>query len=132
MSAFAFFLKLPLFKGVEPEALFSLIPKITLDFESYQEGEVLVNSKSAPKGVVFLLEGRAKGIREAGARVFASGSLISCSGLFGSGKKVSMNVIALEDSRILVIDVKSLIYLMQNNTTILTNYLDMLSDDLGR
>ena len=57
MSTFELFLQLPLFKGVEMDDLFSLIPKINLDFENRQPGEVVFNRQMEPQGLVYLLQG---------------------------------------------------------------------------
>jgi CRP-like cAMP-binding protein len=128
MSFFEFFLKLSLFKGVDQNDLFSLIPRITLDFEEFQGGTMVFDRQTQSKGVVYLLSGRVKGTSDDRTMVFSGESLLSFSGLFGSKGNYLMDVVALEDSRVLVIDAKSLTYLLQNNTTILNNYLELLSD----
>ncbi|MDP4278078.1 MAG: cyclic nucleotide-binding domain-containing protein [Bacteroidota bacterium] len=134
MSVFDFFLKLSLFKGVSPESLYSLIPRITLDFETFQAGTVVFDRQTEAKGVVYLLNGRMIGTCDDCTTVFTGGNLLAFSGLFGSENACLMDMQALEESRILVIDTKSLIYLIQNNTIILENYLNWLADsaDAGR
>jgi signal-transduction protein with cAMP-binding, CBS, and nucleotidyltransferase domain len=128
MPFFELFLQLPLFKGVESEDLFTLVPRIALDFENYQEGELIFKKTDEPSGIVFLLKGVVKLVDEEYAKEFSGNCMISFTGIFGSERKFNADAIALTDSKTLVIDRKSMLYLFRQNDTILANYLNMTAD----
>lgn len=128
MPVFELFLQLPLFKGVESEDLFVLIPRIALDFENYQEREVVFDKQKEPEGIIFLLKGKVKLIDDDFSKEFSGNCLLSFTGLFGSERYHTAEAHALTDSQILIIDTKSLVYLLKQNDTILYNYLSLISD----
>jgi len=127
MSVFELFLKLPLFKGVELEELISLIPRIVLDFEDFQAGKTIFKKHDSPDGIYYLLKGRVALVSDGNSEEKSDNSLLSFTGLFGDDRTFVTDAIAIEDSHILTIDTKSLIYLLKSNTTILYNYLTLLS-----
>jgi len=128
MPVFELFLQLPLFKGVESEDLFALIPKISLDFENYQEGEFVFKKENKPEGVIFLLKGKVKLVDDDFSKEFSGSCLLSFTGLFGDENLYYSDALSLTDVRILIIDTKSLLYLFRQNENILCNYLDLLSE----
>lgn len=128
MSGFELFLQLPLFEGVDKEELFSLIPKINLDFESFQSGEVVFNREMEPKGLVYLLKGTVRVSDGKKVQNLTGPAMLSFSGVFGASGRYCMDVSALDGCSVLYIEKKSLMYLLQNNTVFLVNYLDLLSN----
>lgn len=128
MSVFELFKKLPLFKGVESDELFTLISRISLDFDNVLEGDFLFKKTDSPQGIIFLLQGKVEISDSINSRVFSENSILSFTGLFGKDLTFSNDARAVEDSNILTIDRKSLLYLFKINDTILCNYLGMLSE----
>jgi len=130
MSTFEQFLQLPLFKGVEKDDLFFLVPKINLDFENYQSGEVVFSPDMEPKGLVYLIEGEVKIEVSNSESVVSNVCLLSFSGLFGENRHFSAKVTAKTTCSILSIDTKSLLFILRNSPIFLSNYLDLLSDTI--
>lgn len=128
MSVFELFKKLPLFKGVDSDELFTLISRISLDFDNVLEGDFLFKKTDSPEGLIFLLQGKVEISDSINSRVFSENSILSFTGLFGKDLTFSNYARAVEDSSILTIDRKSLLYMFKINDTILCNYLGMLSE----
>lgn len=130
MSTFDIFTQLPLFKEIEKDALFSLVPKISLDFEHFREGDFLFARQSPVNGLIFLLKGQANLKEDSGDCIVTGPSLLSWTGVFGQSRNHSCDAVALNDCSILNVDRKSLIYLIQTEPTFLEAYLGLLSDSL--
>ena len=130
MLTFEHFLQLPLFKGVEMDDLFSLIPKVNLDFENYQSGDVVFDRRMEPRGLVYLLKGSVNVGTLEMKQVFSGPSLLSYTGLFGANRRFSADAVANEVCSTLNIETKSLLFLLRNNPVFLSNYLDLLSDTI--
>jgi len=131
MSSFELFLQLPLFKGIEMDELFSLIPKINLDFENFQPDETVFNRQMEAKGLVYLLKGEVKVNSKGKERLIKAPVLLSYTGLFGADRQFMVEVFAVDSCNTLNIDTKSLLYLLRNCPLFLSNYLDLLSDTIG-
>lgn len=130
MLTFGLFLQLPLFKGVEMDELFSLIPKVNLDFENYQPGDVVFDRRMEPRGLVYLLKGSVNVGTLEMEQVLSGPALLSYTGLFGTNRRFSMDAVAKEVCSTLNIETKSLLFLLRNNPVFLSNYLDLLSDTI--
>jgi len=132
MSIFELFMQLPLFKGVDKDELFSLISKVNLDFEKYKSGDVIFNQRMDSHGLVYLLNGKVKTHSKSGERTISGPDLLSYLGLFGSNRRYSMDVTALETSSILNIETKSLLFLLRQCPVFMVNYLNLLSDTIDK
>lgn len=132
MSVFEIFMQLPLFKGIDKEEMFSLIPKINLDFETFQPGEVVFDRQMDPGGLIYLLKGKVK-TRSINREEEISGPvLLSYTGLFGSNRHYSADVTALDICNTLNVETKSLLFLLRNCPAFMMNYLDLLSDTIDK
>ncbi|MDD4922302.1 MAG: hypothetical protein PHS30_07475 [Bacteroidales bacterium] len=132
MSTFELFLQLPLFKGIEMDELFSMIPKINLDFENFQPGEIIFDRKMEPRGLVYLLKGQVSTDAGRGNQDIAGPALLSYSGLFGTDRQYIINVRAKNSCSTLNIDTKSLLFLLRHCPVFLSNYLNLLSDTINK
>jgi signal-transduction protein with cAMP-binding, CBS, and nucleotidyltransferase domain len=130
MSTFDIFTQLPLFKEIEKEALFSLVPKISLDFEHYQEKETLFTRHSPVNGLIFLLQGQIRLLNDVGESVLSAPTLLSTTGIFGKYRIHSDEATALTNCSILNVDRRSLIYLIRTEPAFLEAFLGMMSDSL--
>jgi len=128
MSTFDIFTQLPLFKDIEKDALFSLVPKISLDFEHFQEKEQIFLPNSPVNGLVYLLQGRASLKSEKGSVLHVGPALLSWKGLFGQNRTQMEEAIALTDCSILTVDKRSLVYMIRTEPAFLEAYLDLISD----
>lgn len=130
MSTFELFLQLPLFEGVDRDDLFSLIPKINLDFESFQPGDIVFDRQMEANGLVYLLKGEVKVKAKGEEQIIKAPVLLSFSGLFGNSRQFVMDVTAIDSCSILNIETKSLLFLLRNSPAFLSKYLDMLSNTI--
>ena len=130
MSTFELFLQLPLFKGVEMDDLFSLIPKINLDFENYQPGDVVFDRQMEPNGLVYLVKGEVSVKSKGHCQVINGPVLLSYAGLFGTNRHFMTDATATKTCNTLNIDTKSLLFLLRNCPVFLSNYLDLLSETI--
>jgi len=130
MSTFDIFTQLPLFKDIEKEVLFSLVPKISLDFEHFQKKELLFARHSPVDGLVYLLQGQACLKGESGEIIRSGPALLSWTGVFGQSRIHSHEATAVSVCTTLTIDRRSMVYLIRTEPTFLEAYLGMLSDAL--
>lgn len=130
MSTFDIFTQLPLFKEIEKEALFSLVPKISLDFDHFKEKELLFARHSPVNGLVYLLQGQACIKDESREVVLAGPALLSWTGVFGQENIHTSEATTLTACSTLTVDRRSLVYLIRTEPAFLDAYLGMLSDAL--
>ena len=130
MSTFDIFTQLPLFKEIEKEVLFSLVPKISLDFEHFLEKELLFARHSSVNGLVYLLQGQACLKDESGEVILTGPALLSWTGVFGQEKTHTSEATTLTACSTLTVDRRSLMYLIRSEPAFLEAYLDLLSDAL--
>jgi len=130
MSTFDIFTQLPLFKEIEKDALFSLVPKISLDFEHMKEKEILFARHSPVNGLVYLLQGQACLKDESGEKILAGPALLSWAGVFGQDRTHTSEATSLTACNTLTVDRRSLVYLIRTEPTFLDAYLGLLSDAL--
>lgn len=130
MSTFELFLQLPLFKGLEKDDLFSLIPKINLDFETFQPGQILFDRTMDAEGLVYLLAGKVRLTSHNQEKTAEGPLLLSYTGLFGEDRQYLSDATAMEACQTLNIDTKSLLYMLRNCPEFMSNYLDLLSDTI--
>lgn len=130
MSTFDIFTQLPLFKDIEKDALFALVPKISLDFEHHQPKELLFARHSSVDGLVFLLQGQAR-LSDTWGNVTVEGpSLLSWAGMFGQIRTHASEAWTLTACSTLTVDKRSLVYLIRTEPAFMEAYLGLLSDSL--
>ncbi len=128
MSMFQLFTEFPIFNGLEQDELFSLLTRVSLDFEKYQEGEIMLKEGESSRGLVFLMNGKVS-CREAGRSYEAEAPcLLVWTGIFGSRPVVPVTLRALDDCGLMCIDAEACLQLFGQSKTILRNYLDLLCD----
>lgn len=128
MSTFDTFTQLPLFKEIEKEMLFSLVPKISLDFEHYKEKECIFSRQSSVNGLVYLLQGSASLRLNSEETVIHGPTLLSWTGVFGQENTHGVDAWSLTDCSTLTVDKRSLMYLIRSEPVFLEAYIGMLSD----
>jgi CRP-like cAMP-binding protein len=131
MLTFEQFQQLPLFEDIKKDDLFFLVPKVSLDFENYQPGEIVFCQDMEPKGLVYLIDGEVKMVSANSESLISKACLLSFSGLFGKDRHFSSKVVAVTACSSLNIDTKSLLFLLRNNSAFLLNYLNVLSDSMS-
>jgi len=130
MSTFDIFTQLPLFKDIEKESLFSLVPKISLDFEHFQEKETIFSRHTPINGLAYLLQGQACLKGESKDVILTGPALLSWTGVFGQNRIHFVEATTLTNCTTLTVDKRSLVYLIRTEPAFLEAYLGMLSDAL--
>ncbi|HET9572070.1 MAG TPA: hypothetical protein VFP20_11765 [Bacteroidales bacterium] len=130
MSTFDIFTQLPLFKDIEKESLFSLVPKISLDFEQFKEGEGIFLRHSSVNGLIYLLHGQARLQNDSGEKLISGPALLSWTGIFGQVRTHRSEAKTLTACSTLTVDKRSLIFLIRSEPVFMEAYLDLLSDSM--
>jgi CRP-like cAMP-binding protein len=124
----------PLFKGLtstEIETIFSVTPYRT---KKFQAGSIIAQSGEVVNYLMLVTTGTVKG-----EMVDYSGKLIKIEDIpapgalapafvFGNKNKYPVNIIAVSDSEILVIEKGEFLRLLMKNDKVLINFLDMISN----
>lgn len=119
---------IPLFKEIEKEVLFSLIPKISLDFESFPAKSILFDLQTEVSGLVYLIKGTVLMKNKEKESSVSGPALISWTGVFGRNRHHSFVTKALTECSVLNVDKRSLVFLIRHEPAFMEAYLDLLAD----
>jgi CRP-like cAMP-binding protein len=124
----------PIFKGLKPEEISSSVSTVPYRLRRHSAGTIIAHSGEPVKSFMMVLEGVVKGeMTDFSGRIIkiedipAPGALASAF-IFGSKNNYPVNVVAVTDTRILVIDKSDFLRFLRSNDTILANFLDMISN----
>jgi CRP-like cAMP-binding protein len=124
----------PLFRGLNAETIEGIINSIPHKVRKFNAGSLIAHSGDAVASLMIVTAGTAKGeMIDYAGRVIkiedipAPGALASAF-LFGSRNRFPVNVIAVSDVELLVIEKSDFLILMMKNDTVLANFLDMISN----
>ena len=124
----------PIFRGVDADSIRQVFQSINFRVRKYRAGSVIAISGEEVTSLHIVLSGLVKGemvdytgrtlkIEDIGApRALAPAFL------FGSGNRFPVNVTAVTESEILVIDKNDFVKMLSDNTILLTNYLVTISN----
>jgi len=135
MEMFEILTRCPLFRGMDA----AQIKKALSGSDNYttgvfRKGEVIAQRDQAYSGLMILLEGSAEGHmslasgREVLIDSIEAPQLIAPAFLFGGYNRLPVDVVALSDGRLMTLHRGFIFELLQNNTLILSNFIDILSD----
>lgn len=123
-----------LFRGMVLAEVMSVMANIPYRIRRYGTGNIIALSGEPVNSFMLVIDGRVKGeMIDFSGRVIkieevpASGALASAF-LFGNRNRFPVNVVAISDTRILIIEKPDFLKLLMNNDKILTNFLDIVSD----
>jgi CRP-like cAMP-binding protein len=127
-------LRSPLFKGMTQEEIISVIAVTPFRIRNYKEGALIALSGENVSSFMLVTKGRVKGeMIDFSGRVIkieeipASGALAAAF-IFGSRNIYPVNVVALDDTQILIIEKTDFLKFLKDHDKILVNYLNMISD----
>jgi CRP-like cAMP-binding protein len=127
-------LRSPLFKGMTQEEIISVIAVTPFRIMNYKEGALIALSGENVSSFMLVTKGRVKGeMIDFSGRVIkieeipASGALAAAF-IFGSRNIYPVNVVALDDTQILIIEKTDFLKFLKDHDKILVNYLNMISD----
>ena len=126
--------KSPMFRGISPEEIKDLLSRIGHSVKSFSKGQTIAQREDEVRNLCVIVEGSVKG-----EMVDFSGKIlkveemtapmpIAHAFLFGERNRFPVDVIALEDCKILFVPKSDFMRLMQQNTIILGNYLNAISN----
>lgn len=124
----------PFFRGIPSGDIEKIFSKISYSVKSFSKGQTIAQREEEVKNLCIVIEGSVKG-----EMVDFSGKIlkieemhapqpIAHAFLFGERNRYPVDVIALEESKILFIPKAEVIRLLQQNDIILTNYLNAISN----
>lgn len=127
----------PLFRGMTARDIENILTRDDVSVTLYKAGELIAQKDTAYSGLMVLLEGSAEGIftyhsgQSSAIETLSPGELIAPAFLFGGYNRLPVNVVAVEESAIMTLHRGLLFELMQENTLILSNFIDIISNRAG-
>lgn len=123
----------PVFRGMDPEEISSAISSVPYRIRKYRAGTLIAHSGEVVKSFILVLDGLVKGeMTDFAGRVIkiedipAPGALASAF-IFGSKNTFPVNVVAISDTQLLIIEKSDFLRFLKSNDKILGNFLDMIS-----
>lgn len=124
----------PIFRGVSPGEIQGLLSRVGHSVKSFGKGQTIAQRNDEVRNLCIIVEGSVKG-----EMVDFSGKIlkieemhvpmpIAHAFLFGERNRYPVDVVALEDCKILFIPKPGFLSLMQRNPVILNNYLNAISN----
>ncbi|MCX6335042.1 MAG: Crp/Fnr family transcriptional regulator [Bacteroidia bacterium] len=124
----------PLFRGISSDEIEKVLTGTSKKFRKYKAGEFIAFSGEPVSSLMIVLYGVVKGeMVDYSGRVIkiedipAPGALASAF-LFGSRTFFPVNVVAISDTELMIIEKSDFLKLLMNNDRILGNFLDMISN----
>jgi CRP-like cAMP-binding protein len=124
----------PLFKGISPDEIESILGTVPNRVKKFQSGSMISQSGEPVNSLMVVIKGVVKGVMvDYAGRIIkiedipAPGALASAF-MFGSRNIFPVNVIAVSDGELLLIEKADFLTLLMKNDIILVNFLDMISN----
>ena len=124
----------PLFSGILPDEIDRIMQDVPHRIRKFRKGALIAQSGEQVNSLLLVLAGKVKGemVDFAGKVIKiedipASGALASAF-MFGSRNRFPVNVVAITEASILIIDKSDFLSLMRRDNRILINFLDMISN----
>ena len=126
--------KAPLFKGLSPSEIETILSKVFYKVKKFQAGSMISQSGEQVNSLMVVISGIVKGeMVDYAGRVIriedipAPGALASAF-MFGNHNRFPVNVIAISDGELLLIEKSDFLDLLKKNDLLLVNFLDMISN----
>lgn len=124
----------PLFKGITPSDVEVILNALPFRVKKYQSGSMISQSGEPVNSLMIVINGAVKGeMSDYAGRVIkiedipAPGA-IAPAFMFGNRNRFPVNVIAVSDVELLLIDKPDFLKLLMKNDNLLANFLDMISN----
>lgn len=124
----------PLFRGLPAEKIKELLENRQYSVDTYTDGEYIARRDVAYSGLMIVLKGSVRGERpdSSGKKMkidnITAPQLIAPAFLFGGYNRLPIDVVADGDVSIMTLHRGLLFELMQDNTIILSNFIDIISN----
>ena len=124
----------PLFKGIYPDEIEIILKSVPNRVKKFKSGSMISQSGEPVNSLMVVINGVVKGeMVDYAGRVIkiedipAPGTVASAF-MFGSRNRFPVNVIAVSDGELLLIEKSDFLALLMTNDIILVNFLDMISN----
>jgi CRP-like cAMP-binding protein len=131
---YSILLKAPLFRGMMLEEVESAISVTPYRIRRFKDGSMISQSGEPVNFFMMVIEGVVKGeMVDFSGRIIkiedipASGALASAF-IFGSRNRFPVNVVAMTDTSLMIIEKADFVKFLKSNDKLLTNFLDMISN----
>jgi CRP-like cAMP-binding protein len=131
---YSILLKAPLFSGMMLTEIMSVISVTPYHIRKYKPGAMISQSGDLVSSFMMVIGGTVKGeMVDFSGRVIkiedipASGALASAF-IFGSRNRFPVNVVAISETSLMIIEKADFIKFLKSNDKLLTNFLDMISN----
>lgn len=124
----------PLFRGLKPSEIEETMGKIPYRVRKYPAGSMVAQSGDQVNSLMIVLSGFVKGeMIDFTGRVIKIEDItaplaIAPAFMFGNKNRFPVNVIAVPDTELMIIDKPQFLRMLKENDSILTNFLDMISN----
>jgi CRP/FNR family transcriptional regulator, dissimilatory nitrate respiration regulator len=124
----------PVFKGLQPEALQLLMDDTHYQLRSYEKGVHVVAAGDICSGLYLLVSGVTRGemTDPSGKSITIeehhSPALLAPAFIFGEENHFPVDVVVLQEAKIMIIQRPDFIRMMQRNSKVLENYLNLISN----
>lgn len=126
--------KCPLFIGLDGETIERLLASSSYMINRYEQNALIARRDTAYSGLLIIVEGSVRGTimqsngNERVIDIIGAGQLIAPAFLFGGYNRLPIDVYANETVRIMTLHRGSLFEMMQDNTVVLSNFIDIVSN----
>jgi len=124
----------PVFRGMDLNEISSAISSVPYRIKKYRAGTLIEHSGEVVRSFIMVIDGIVKGeMIDIAGRVIkiedipAPGALAPAF-IFGSNNTFPVNVVAVSDARLLIIEKSDFLKFLKSNDKILGNFLDMISN----
>ena len=124
----------PLFKGISPDEIETILRSVPNRVKKFQSGSMISQSGEPVNSLMVVINGVVKGeMVDYAGRIIkiedipAPGTVASAF-MFGSRNRFPVNVIAVSDGELLLIEKSDFLALLTKNDIVLVNFLDMISN----
>jgi CRP-like cAMP-binding protein len=131
---YSVFLKAPLFSGMTLAEIVPVVSVTPYRVRKYKPGTMISHSGDPVNAFLMVIDGTVKGeMVDFSGRVIkiedipASGALASAF-IFGGRNKFPVNVVAITDTSLMIIEKADFVRFLKSNDKLLTNFLDMISN----
>lgn len=127
----------PLFRGMDAEGIKEVLRPDSMDISSFAKGSIVAHRDTAYSGLMIILRGSATGTfayhsgQTGSIEAIEAPELIAPAFLFGGYNRLPVDVVALTDLEVMTLHRGYLFELMQENTLILSNFIDIISNRAG-
>lgn len=124
----------PLFRGMDAGQIEAILSPDSVSITKFSEGEIVAKRDTAYSGLMIILRGSAVGTftypsgQTINIEAIEAPELIAPAYLFGGYNRLPVDVVAHSELEILTLHRGYLFELMQDNTLILSNFIDIISN----